>query len=351
MTEADAQAVQATVTAAGARYVVPLGGTPARTALIAAVPGTASSMVLVGGPFTPLFGSDEEAWLRQYATLVSTGLDRVRLVEAVKVANDELQAKVREVIDQTRQLEVANRELEAFSYTISHDLRAPLRAINGFTSILFEEYADSLPQEATGYLKRVKDNGDYMGQLVDDLLAFSRLGRQALRTQRIRTRAIVDQALTVLAPSLDTRTDQLTVGELPDCDADPNLLEQVFVNLLSNAFKYSKNRPAARIEVGALTPEELPPSLAGEGRGGGPIFFVRDNGAGFDMQYADKLFGVFQRLHKSQEYEGTGVGLAIVHRIVERHGGRIWADAKIDQGATFYFTLKGAQEWQIAKAA
>jgi len=345
MTEADAQTVQAIVAAAGARYVVPLGGTPPRTALVAAVPGTAASMVLVGGPFTPLFGSDEEAWLRQYVTLVSTGLDRVRLVEAVKQANEELQAKVREVIDQTRQLEVANRELEAFSYTISHDLRAPLRAINGFTSILFEEYADSLPEEAAGYLKRVKDNGDYMGQLVDDLLAFSRFGRQALRTQTISMRAILDRALAVLAPSIDTHTDELVIGELPECDADPNLLEQVFINLLSNALKYSKNKPARRIEVGALSTP--PPGESGEG----PVFFVRDNGAGFDMQYADKLFGVFQRLHKSQDYEGTGVGLAIVHRIVERHGGRIWADAKVDQGATFYFTLKGAEEWQTAKAA
>jgi len=345
MSEADAMAVQSSVASAGARQVVPLGGTPPRTALIAAVPGTAASMVLVGGPFTPLFGSDEEAWLRQYATLVSTGLERERLVEAVKHANDELQAKVREVIEQQRQLEAANRELEAFSYTISHDLRAPLRAINGFTAILVEEYQDTLPTEATGYLKRVKDNGDYMGHLVDDLLAFSRFGRQQLRTQKINTRTIVDRALAVLAPSIDPRIDELVIGELPECEADPNLLEQVFINLLSNALKYSKNKPARRIEVGALPP------ASGEDRGAGPVFFVRDNGAGFDMQYADKLFGVFQRLHKSQEYEGTGVGLAIVHRIVERHGGRIWADAKVDQGATFYFTLKGAEEWQIPMAA
>jgi signal transduction histidine kinase len=345
MPEADAKAVQSTVAAAGARQVVPLGGTPPRTALIATVPGTAASMVLVGGPFTPLFGSDEEAWLRQYATLVSTGLERERLVEAVKHANDELQAKVREVIEQQRQLEAANRELEAFSYTISHDLRAPLRAINGFTAILVEEYQDTLPTEATGYLKRVKDNGEYMGHLVDDLLAFSRFGRQPLRTQKINTRSVVDRALAVLAPSIDPRIDQLVIGELPECVADPNLLEQVFINLLSNALKYAKNKPTRRIEVGALPP------ASGEARGVGPVFFVRDNGAGFDMQYADKLFGVFQRLHKSQDYEGTGVGLAIVHRIVERHGGRIWADAKVDQGATFYFTLKGAEEWQIPMAA
>jgi signal transduction histidine kinase len=340
MTESDAQAVQAAIAGNGAHSVVPLGGAPPRTAMVAAVPGAAASMVLIGGPFTPLFGSDEEAWLQQYATLVSTGLDRVRLVEAVKLANDELEAKVREVSEQSRQLEVANRELEAFSYTISHDLRAPLRAINGFTSILFEEYAEALPAEATGYLKRVKDNGDYMGQLVDDLLAFSRLGRQALRTQRVNTRAIVDRALSVLSPSIDARLDELIIGELPECDADPNLLEQVFINLLSNALKYSKNKPSRRIEVGADA-----------GQDGSTIYFVRDNGAGFDMQYADKLFGVFQRLHRSQDYEGTGVGLAIVHRIVERHGGRIWADAKVDQGATFYFTLKGAEAWQIPTAA
>jgi signal transduction histidine kinase len=345
MSDGEAKVIQHAIADAGDRTVVPLGGTPPRTALIATVPGTAASMVLVGGPFTPLFGSDEEAWLRQYATLVSTGLDRVRLVEVVKQANEELQAKIREVVDQQRKLEAANRELEAFSYTISHDLRAPLRAINGFTSILFEEYAGSFPDEAAGYLKRVKDNGDYMGQLVDDLLAFSRLGRQALRTQKLDTRTIVDRALGVLAPSIDPRIDELVIGELPECEADPNLLEQVFINLLSNALKYSKNKPARRIEVGALPPASEPD------RGAGPVFFVRDNGAGFDMQYADKLFGVFQRLHKSQDYEGTGVGLAIVHRIVERHGGRIWADAKVDQGATFYFTLKGAEEWQIPMAA
>src|SRR5438128_2532017 len=341
MAEADAWAIQASLATAGARHVFPLGGTPPRTALIAAVPGTTASMVLVGGPFTPLFGSDEEAWLQQYATLVSTGLDRERLVEAVKEANAELEERVREVNERTRELEVANRELEAFSYTISHDLRAPLRAINGFTSILFEEYAATLPEDARGYLQRVKDNGDHMGNLVDDLLAFSRLGRQTLRTQTVKTRDAVDRALAQLAPEIEGRKIEIVIGELPDCKVDPLLLEQVFTNLLSNAIKYSGKRENARVEVGAQ------PGRAEEG----PVFFVRDNGAGFDMAYANKLFGVFQRLHRSQDYEGTGVGLAIVHRIVERHGGRIWAEAKIDQGATFYFTLKGAQEWQVATAA
>src|SRR5205807_740995 len=148
-------------------------------------------------------GSDEEAWLQQYATLVSTGLDRERLVEAVKEANAELEERVREVNERTRELESANRELEAFSYTISHDLRAPLRAINGFTSILLDEYAATLPEDARGYLKRVKDNGDHMGNLVDDLLAFSRLGRQTLRTQTVKTRDAVDRALAQLAPEIE----------------------------------------------------------------------------------------------------------------------------------------------------
>ena len=258
---------------------------------------------------------------------MATGLERVRLVEQVTA--------------RTRELESANRELEAFSYTISHDLRAPLRAINGFTSILLEEYAAILPEDARGYLQRVKDNGDHMGNLVDDLLAFSRLGRQTLRTQTVKTRDAVDRALAQLAPAMEGRKIEIVIDELPDCKVDPLLLEQVFINLLSNAIKYSGKRENARVEVGAQ------PGRDDEG----PIFFVRDNGAGFDMAYADKLFGVFQRLHRSQDYEGTGVGLAIVHRIVERHGGRIWAEAKIDQGATFYFTLKGAEEWQVPTAA
>jgi light-regulated signal transduction histidine kinase (bacteriophytochrome) len=259
--------------------------------------------------------------------MVSTGLERVRLVEALT--------------ERTEQLEAANRELEAFSYTISHDLRAPLRAISGFTAILLEEYAESMQAEARGYLKRVRDAGDHMGHLVDDLLAFSRLGRQAMRTQRVSIRAIVDRALQQLAPEQEGRQVEVVIGDLPDAECDAALLEQVFVNLLSNAFKYSRRREHARVEVGIL---ETSPAE-------GPTYFVRDNGAGFDMEYAGKLFGVFQRMHTSADFEGTGVGLAIVHRIVERHAGRIWAEAKVDGGATFYFTLKGAQPWRQSIAA
>jgi len=268
-------------------------------------------------------------------------LERVRLVEALAQTNGQLEGKVREVTERTQQLEAANRELEAFSYTISHDLRAPLRAVSGFTSILFEEYADAMPAEARGYLKRVKDSGDHMGQLVDDLLAFSRLGRQAVRTQRVNMRSIVDRALQELSPALDGRQVEVVIGELPDAACDAALVEQVFVNLLSNAFKYSRRREHARVEVGVLEANPIE----------GPTYFVRDNGAGFDMEYAGKLFGVFQRMHRSEDFEGTGVGLAIVQRIVERHGGRVWAEAKVDAGATFYFTLKGAQQWRTPIAA
>jgi light-regulated signal transduction histidine kinase (bacteriophytochrome) len=309
--------------------------------MFARLPVNKAAIVLLGGPFTPVFGTDEEAWLHQYAAMVSTGLERVRLVEALAQTNGQLEDKVREVTERTQQLEAANRELEAFSYTISHDLRAPLRAISGFTAILFEEYADAMPAEARGYLKRVKDSGDHMGHLVDDLLAFSRFGRQALRTQRVSIRRIVDRTVEQLSPTLEGRQVEVVIGDLPEAECDAALMEQVFVNLLSNAFKYSRRREHARVEVGALEANATE----------GPTYFVRDNGAGFDMEYASKLFGVFQRMHRSEDFEGTGVGLAIVHRIVERHGGRIWAEARVDGGATFYFTLKGAQQWQTSIAA
>jgi signal transduction histidine kinase len=323
----DARTLQAAVVGAGDRTVIPLGGTPPRSVMIARLHVNEAAIVLLGGPFTPAFGTDEEAWLHQYAAMVSTGLERVRLVEALT--------------ERTQQLESANRELEAFSYTISHDLRAPLRAVSGFTAILLEDYSEGIPAEARGYLKRVKDSGEHMGHLVDDLLAFSRFGRQALRTQKVSIRGIVDRAVAQLASSIEGREVDVVIGELPDAECDAALLEQVFVNLLSNAYKYSRRREHARVEVGVLE------TTATEG----PTYYVRDNGAGFDMEYAGKLFGVFQRMHRSEDFEGTGVGLAIVHRIVERHGGRIWAEAKVDGGATFYFTLKGAQPWRTSIAA
>jgi signal transduction histidine kinase len=334
MTTDEAASLEARISAAAGRHVVPLGGRPPRTAIIAPLAEPDSAILLVGGPFTPVFGTDEQAWLQHYAALVSTGLDRVRLV-------GELETKVNEVTERTRQLEAANDELGAFSYSVSHDLRAPLRAVNGYTSILLEEFSSGLSEEGLGFLKRIKENGDHMGHLIDDLLAFSRLGRQALRVQRVHTRDVVDRALAQLAPAIDGRQVDLAIGDLPDCDSDPALLEQVYVNLLSNAFKYSRKRENARIEVGAT-----------QNDGDGTVFFVKDNGVGFDMEYADKLFRVFQRLHRNQDFEGTGVGLAIVQRVVNRHGGRVWAEGKVHQGAAFYFTLSsGGTQWQQSKAA
>jgi len=241
--------------------------------------------------------------------------------EAIRKLNAELEQRVAE-------RDATNQELEAFTYTVSHDLRAPLRAINGFVGILLETYAPVIPAEARHYLDRVATNAQTMGHLVDDLLRFSRLARQPLRTQEVDTRALVRNALEQLAPALEGRQVELTVADLPTGRGDPALLEQVFINLIGNAVKYTQGRKPARIEVGARPGED-----------GEAIYYVRDNGAGFDMQYANKLFGVFQRLHRSEEYEGTGVGLAIVQRIVHRHGGRIWAEAEVDKGATFSFTL------------
>jgi PAS domain S-box-containing protein len=227
-------------------------------------------------------------------------------------------------------LKDANRELESFSYSVSHDLRAPLRSIDGFSRILVEDYEPILPDEAKRYLQIVRKGTVQMGQLIDDLLDFSRMGRKPLRVQPIRPASVAYEALDGLRFELNDRPVELVIGELPGCQADLALLRQVFTNLLSNALKYTRGREPARIEVGALAE-----SVSDTER----TYFVRDNGVGFDMIYAPKLFGVFQRLHRSEDYEGTGVGLALVQRIIHRHGGRVWAEAALDQGATFWFTL------------
>lgn len=226
-------------------------------------------------------------------------------------------------------LEAANKDLEAFSYSVSHDLRAPLRAMHGFSRILLEKHGANLPPDAQRYQNLICDNAQQMGRLIDDLLSFSRLSRQQLKTHPIAVAEIVREALKDLAHEQATGHLQISVKDLPSCQADPSLLRQVFVNLLSNAIKFTRQRTGAQIEVGCLT------------NNGVPVYFVKDNGVGFDMKYSDKLFGVFQRLHRAEDYEGTGVGLAIVQRIVHRHGGRVWADAQVDKGATFYFTLGG----------
>ena len=229
----------------------------------------------------------------------------------------------------TNQLSDANKELEAFSYSISHDLRAPLRAVNGFANILMEDYAASLPAEVQRHLGTIRDGTVKMEQLIEALLTFSRLSRQPLTKRRVSLANLIRQVLDELKPEQEDRRVNIYIADLPDCEADPLLLKQVFINLLGNALKYSQQREIATIEVGVQN-------------GSGPcVYYVKDNGVGFDMEYANKLFGVFQRLHSANEFEGTGVGLAIVQRIISRHGGRIWAESSVDQGATFYFTLTG----------
>ena len=265
--------------------------------------------------------------------------DHVRLRTAELVsANADLQneiaerRRVEEMLRQrTAQLEYANKELEAFSYSVSHDLRTPLRTIDGYSRILLEDYLDSLPEEARILQGLVRSSTQQMSQLVDDLLEFARLCRLPIKKQPVDTTQLVRRTFEELKGEREGRCVQFIMGNLLPCRADPSLLKQVWMNLLSNAIKYTLGREVATIEVGCRDGE--PP--------GEPTYFVKDNGVGFDMRYAGKLFGVFQRLHHADDYPGTGVGLAIVQRIIHRHGGRVWADAQPDQGATFSFTLDG----------
>ena len=236
----------------------------------------------------------------------------------------------RTLLERNNELQVAVNELDAFSYSVSHDLRAPLRAIDGYSQILLKQYGSLLSGDPRKYLQRVRDNTVQMGLLVDDLLRFSRLGRQPLARQLVPTGAIVEQSLREAQQQAAGRSVKVSVGDLPPVWGDAALLKQVFMNLIDNAFKYTQLRDAAAVEIGSQ-------KIAGE-----QVFLVRDNGVGFDMQYADKLFDVFQRLHRAEDFAGTGVGLAIVQRIVQRHGGRVWAEAAVDQGATFYFTTEGS---------
>jgi len=227
------------------------------------------------------------------------------------------------------ELEAANKELEAFSYSVSHDLRAPLRAVQGFSAILLEKHAPGLPAEAREFLGHVIESAKRMDRLIEDLLRLSRLGRQELTKRPLATCALVHEVLEELGEEPDERRIVVTVGDLPDCVGDRSLLKQVFINLLSNAFKFTGKRESPTIEVGWRRHD-------GQG-----VYFVRDNGAGFDMRYAQRLFGAFQRMHGRDEFEGTGLGLSIADRIVRRHGGRIWAEAEPEKGATFYFTVPG----------
>jgi light-regulated signal transduction histidine kinase (bacteriophytochrome) len=236
------------------------------------------------------------------------------------------------VLERTAELESANKELEAFSYSVSHDLRSPLRTVDGFSQAVLEDYGPQIPVEGRRYLQTIRDGAQRMGVLIDDLLTFSRLSRLPLHKQGVDMAKMARATFAELDSDKEGRKIELKIGELPRVHGDPALLKQVWVNLLSNAMKYTRKREAAIIEVGSKR------------ENGAVICFVADNGTGFDMQYAHKLFGVFQRLHRTDEFEGTGVGLAIVQRVIHRHGGRVWAEATEGKGATFYFTLEGAEQ-------
>lgn len=246
--------------------------------------------------------------------------------EALRQLNLSLEQRV---IERMAELEAANKDLEAFSYSVSHDLRAPLRAISGFSRIVREEYSAALDAKGLRYLQLVEKSAHQMSRLIDDLLVFWRVGRKALTVRTVGTASIVNACLADLQGMQANRDVTIKIGELPDCEGDASLLRQVWLNLLANALKYTRKCERAVITIGSRR------------EGSADIYFVQDNGAGFDMKYAEKLFGVFQRLHPADEYEGSGVGLALVQRIVQRHGGRVWAAAALNRGATFHFTLTG----------
>jgi PAS domain S-box-containing protein len=245
-----------------------------------------------------------------------------------KLAEDEIKQLNENLEKQAAWLEAANKELEAFSYSVSHDLRAPLRAIDGFSRIILEDYADKLDDEGRRFLDVIRNNAQNMGHLIDDLLTFSRLGRKQLEPAEIDMNELARDVSVQIESGSNSNPQNIKIEPLPSAPGDKALIRQVFVNLLTNAVKYSTTSGSATIRIG------------GRSENGENIYFVQDNGVGFDMKYSNKLFGVFQRLHSAEEFEGTGVGLAIVQRIIHRHGGRVWAEGEVGKGATFYFSLR-----------
>ncbi len=255
-----------------------------------------------------------------------------QLNEAMSNLLEDFQA-ANEILDATgKQLTEVNRELEAFSYSVSHDLRAPLRAIDGFSQILLEDFSELIPEEAVRYLDKISEGAQHMGSLIQDLLDLSRLSRKSLQKSLIEPMLVVEHALAVLAEEQEGRNLEIEIDDLPPCQGDLSLIKQVYLNLIGNALKFTRLEDFPVVEIGWEDGERE------------TIYFVKDNGVGFDMEYAMHLFGVFQRLHPVEQFEGTGVGLAIVQRIIRRHGGRVWAEAELNKGATFYFTIPTEDE-------
>jgi light-regulated signal transduction histidine kinase (bacteriophytochrome) len=250
-----------------------------------------------------------------------------RLSPGIEERQTILRARARFLAERTAQLVAANKELDAFSYSVSHDLRAPLRHITGFTDILVAKHSSHLGPEAHELLKLIQEGSQKMDLMINDLLNLARLDRREAVSKMTPLNSLVEDVLKDLKSEIDERKIEWHIGSLPAVNCDPGLLQQAFANLLSNAVKYTRRREHAVIEVDQMTVD------------GEAVIYVRDNGAGFDSKYAGKLFGAFQRLHTAEEFEGTGVGLATVQRIIRKHGGRIWAEAECGKGATFYFTL------------
>jgi len=268
--------------------------------------------------------SERAAFLETMVDQVATGLQNALLHEEVRRHAAHLEQRVAE---RTAQLAAVNDELEAFAYSVSHDLRAPLRSVDGFAQALLEEYVGKLDAAGQDYLRRVRAASQHMGQLIDDLLNLSRLTRSELRMARVDLSRLARGVASELQTREPERRVDFQIADGVFVQGDRRLLRVALENLLGNAWKFTSGRPQARIEFGAKRDGEE------------PVYFVRDNGAGFDMAYADKLFGAFQRLHGVHEFEGTGIGLATVQRIIHRHGGRVWAEGTVGQGATLYFTL------------